>query len=73
MPIDPAIPRTGGATERVFERLAALERRIAVLEANSALPVVAALPAAGRAGRVVMLASDGKLYRDTGAAWILNS
>ena len=33
------------------------------------IEVVAALPTAGTAGRVVFLTTDSKIYRDTGTAW----
>jgi hypothetical protein len=34
------------------------------------IPVVTALPVAGRAGRLVMLDSDKLVYRDTGVTWL---
>ena len=37
--------------------------------ALKALEVVAALPAAGTAGRLVLLSTDMLVYRDTGTVW----
>lgn len=34
-------------------------------------PVVATLPAAGEAGRVVLLSTTNRLYHDNGVAWVL--
>jgi hypothetical protein len=84
MPIDPAIPPTGNPGVRQAERFAAIERRLRSLETGAAfelgnVPVVAALPAPGqgpqiapgRQGRIVMLALDSSLWKDTGTAWVL--
>jgi hypothetical protein len=79
MPVDPAIPSSNNPDIRMMERLAALEREVGTLkrqlqgQAVSQIPVVTTLGTAGRIGRIVMLRSDQKLYRDTGAAWVLNS
>jgi hypothetical protein len=76
-PADPRRPPAGTPQERSSERIAALERRIRNLEsylnggAVQQIPVVAALPAAGRKGRAVILDSDSKLYRDNGSSWVL--
>lgn len=76
MALNPALPEPTGQAQRLVTEVAALMRRVETLEralqggTASAHPVVDALPAAGRAGRVLMLASDGKLYADTGAAWV---
>lgn len=75
MPVDPAGLPSRDPQERLLERLAALEREVRSLTAlvnggaAGQIPVVQTLPAAGRAGRLVFLASDGKVYKDTGAAW----
>jgi hypothetical protein len=59
----------------VADGLAALERRIRTLEGYLSggtvqqVPVVLNLPTAGRKGRLVILDSDSKLYRDTGTSW----
>jgi hypothetical protein len=77
--VDPAIPSSNNPDIRMMERLATLEREVATLkrqlqgQAVSQFPVVTTLGTPGRKGRVVMLDSDRKLYRDTGAAWVLNS
>jgi hypothetical protein len=61
---------------RVYERLADLEQRLRNMEAYlqggtvQQIPVVTALPVAGRAGRLVMLDSDKLVYRDTGVTWL---
>lgn len=72
MPVDPSIPQAGTAEGRLYERVAALERQLADLQTHSQgeVPVVAALPTAGRVGRVRILASDGHLYRDIGTGWV---
>jgi hypothetical protein len=77
--VDPAIPSSNNPNVRMMERLATLERTVSTLQrqlqgqAVSQIPVVTTLGTAGRIGRIVMLESDQKLYRDTGAAWVLNS
>jgi hypothetical protein len=74
-PIQPGRPPATSHDARVAERLAALERRVRTLEAyfsggsTQQVPLVQSLPSPGRKGRLVMLAGDGKVYRDTGAAW----
>lgn len=74
MPVDPAQPPRLSGAGRDAERIASLERRLRALEtqlqggATSAIPVVAALPAAGREGRLLKLASGG-VYVDTGSGW----
>jgi hypothetical protein len=79
MPVDPAIPSSNNPDIRMMERLAALEREVGTLkrqlqgQAVSQIPVVTTLGTAGRIGRIVMLRSDQKLYRDTGTSWVLNS
>lgn len=69
MPADPAAPFTTDPTLALLERLARLEQRLLAVEAREGIPVVATLPAAGRKGRLVFLTTDGKVYKDTGAAW----
>jgi hypothetical protein len=76
MSVDPAQPPNLDAGARVFQRLADLERRLGNVEsymqggATQQVPVVAALPTAGREGRVVKVAADNRLWVDTGAAWV---
>ena len=76
-PINPGQPPPGTIEARTAQRLAALERRLKTLEgllsggsSQQPAPVVGSLPTAGRLGRQVILASDGKLYRDNGASWV---
>ena len=76
MPVDPSQPPQLEPSARVYQRLADIEARMRAVEsylqggATQQVPVVSALPTAGRKGRVVMLDSDNLLYRDTGAAWV---
>lgn len=51
------------------ERVTAMSRQSARAEVAGAVEVVAALPTAGQAGRIVMLDSDKTLYVDDGTAW----
>jgi len=74
MSLDPSAPPPSGTDERQALRIASLERRIRTLEAyiaggGSQLPVVSALPTAGRKGRILFNAGDGKVYADTGSSW----
>ncbi len=77
MPVNPEIPAARDPGARVAERLAAVERDLreirSVLQGGAVaqVPVVPVLPAAGRQGRVVMLATDTNLYKDTGSAWVI--
>lgn len=74
MPVDPAALPSSTPDGRLAERLASLERQLRTLTslanggAAGQIPVVAALPASGREGRLVKLAGGG-VYVDTGAAW----
>lgn len=76
MPLDPAIPPALDLTQRLQQRIADLEFRLRAIEAYmqggsvGQIPVVAALPAAGRIGRLLMLSTDQHVYKDTGAAWV---
>lgn len=75
MPLDPWIPPGTSPDARLADRLAKLEREVRDLQRFLAgggiqAPVVTALPTFGRKGRLVVLASDNKLYLDTGAAWV---
>lgn len=73
MPVDPAIPQSLAPEQRLYERLAVLERRLSNLESyvtSGTVPVVDVLPPPGRP-RLVILRSDGKVYRDTGGGWAL--
>ncbi len=76
MPVDPAIPPPVHPDARLHERIAALERIVRTLSAYlnggsvQQAPVVSALPAAGRQGRLVILSTDSKLYRDNGSSWV---
>ncbi len=72
----PQRPPAGSFEQRVAERLAAIDRTLRAIEAQvsggtvAQFPVVTALLPAGRKGRAVVLAGDGKLYVDNGVAWI---
>lgn len=76
MPADPRRPSAGSLDERLVARIADLERQVRTMAsyvnggAASQLPVVLALPAAGRVGRALVLRSNGKLYVDDGLNWI---
>jgi hypothetical protein len=75
-PLDPNRPPSGDPGSRVADRLAALERRLRTLEgmlsggATQQIPVVDNLPPAGRLGRLVVLAGDSRVFRDTGSSWV---
>jgi len=77
MSLDPYRPPGVDPNLRLYERIADLERQVRELRAYvqggsvQQVPVVDALPTAGRKGRLVMLDSDNLLYRDTGTAWAL--
>jgi hypothetical protein len=77
MPVDPRVPPSPDPRARPWEALSNLERLVKTLEAQlqgkatDSIPVVAVLPAVGRQGRVLMLASDSTIWRDTGTAWTL--
>ena len=77
MTLDPSRPPSLDPDVRVYERLAELERQMREIRAYmqggalQQVPVVDALPTAGRKGRVVMLATDNLLYRDDGTSWAL--
>jgi len=74
MPVDPNIPPPTSPEDRLADRLARIERELRTLTAlvnggaSSQLPVVSALPAAGREGRLVKLQAGG-VYIDTGSSW----
>lgn len=76
MPVDPAIPPSTHPGLSQAQQIANLERQLRTLSSqiqgfvSGGVPVVSALPPFGRAGRIVMLASDHKLYADTGTAWV---
>lgn len=76
MPFDPAQPPQLEPGRRVYQRLSELEGRLRSVEsylqggATQQVPVVAALPTAGREGRVVKVAGDNRLWVDTGSAWV---
>ncbi len=70
---DPFAPLNPEPGAQVWQRLAALERKLRELETSTvaaAIPVVAALPAAGREGRVMKVSGNPSLWLDTGAAWV---
>lgn len=75
-PLNPRRPPSGTPEGRTADRLAALERRFKTLEgsysggASMTIPVVTSLPTAGRKGRLVILDSDSKLWRDNGSSWV---
>lgn len=77
MPVNPAAPPPDGRDARVADRLQTLERKMRTIEqfmqggVTSQIPVVAALPTAGRQGRILMLQSTSAIYRDTGSTWTL--
>lgn len=59
-------------TKDLIDRLARAEARIDALERTKPIPRYATIGDAGafgQAGRLVFVEADGKLYRDTGAAW----
>lgn len=59
-------------TADILDRLTKAEARLASLENAKPIPryeTLAAAGAFGNAGRVIYVAADGKIYRDTGAAW----
>lgn len=76
MPLNPAIPPPDDPMSRFADSLANLDRRLRNIEAfmqggvTSQIPVVAALPAAGRKGRLLMLASTSAIYKDNGSSWV---
>jgi hypothetical protein len=76
MPSDPAAPPHLASEARVYQRLAELESRMRNVESylqggsTQQVPVVTALPTAGREGRVVKVAGDNRLWVDTGTAWV---
>lgn len=76
MPHDPRLPPPDDAMSRLADRLAAVERKQRDMEqfmqggVTAAIPVVTALPAAGRKGRLVMLASTSAVYKDNGSSWV---
>jgi hypothetical protein len=75
VPVDPYRPPSLDSGARVYDRLADLEQRLRNIEAYlqggtvQQVPVVAALPAAGREGRVLKVSGDSRLWVDTGVAW----
>lgn len=76
MPLDPRLPPPDDVLSRFADRVAALERQMRDLQSFmqggvlSQIPVVTALPAAGRKGRLVMLASTSAIYKDNGSSWV---
>ena len=76
MPVDPAIPPSADPQQRQAQKLANLESRLSALErvlqggVLGQIAVVSALPAGQRQGRLVMLAADGVIYKDTGTVWV---
>lgn len=59
-------------TQELLRRMDALEAWRERTERTPTIPsyaTLAAAGAAGRAGRVIFVVADGKVYRDTGAAW----
>jgi hypothetical protein len=74
---DPYVPPSANPDVRLLERISSLERTVRTLSSfmqggtTARIPVVAALPAAGSQGRLLMLASDSSIWKDTGATWTL--
>lgn len=74
--MQPGQPPSLDGTQRIWNKIGELERFVrsvgALVNGGAVgqLPVVDSLPAAGRKGRAVILAGDGHVYRDTGAAWV---
>lgn len=76
MPLDPNMPHAPSAEGRNAERLAAIEHDLRVIKqylsggSTQQFPVVSVLPTPGRMGRAVVLSTNGKLYIDSGTAWV---
>jgi hypothetical protein len=76
MPLDPRVPLPDDPMSRFADRIAGLERELRDLKqfmqggVTAQIPVVAALPAAGRQGRLLMLASTSAIYKDNGSSWV---
>ncbi len=74
---DPHVPFSTDAIGRLHEKIGSLERRLRALETWSSggstqqVPAAAALPTAGRKGRVMFNTSDNKLYVDNGSSWVV--
>jgi len=74
--LKPSVPGPLDPTQRLYTRIADLERQVSNLQrmlnggAASQIPVVNPLPTQGRLGRIVIFSSDLKLYRDTGTGWV---
>jgi hypothetical protein len=59
-------------TRELLSRVAALEAKLARAEGTPAIPSYPTLVDAGafgRAGRIIYVVDEGRIYRDTGAAW----
>lgn len=73
---DPRRPPAQTPDARTSTRIGKLERHVRTLlgyingGSVQQVPVVASLPTAGRKGRLVILDSDNKLYRDNGSSWV---
>jgi hypothetical protein len=81
---NPKAPPPTEGLARIWQKLAELDRRLSGLEsyfnggATSQVPVVDMLlppgsqapGSPGRLGRLVVLRTNGQLYRDDGTAWI---
>jgi hypothetical protein len=79
MPLSPTNPRRPPARTpqaRVADRLAGLEKHANSISsylsggATQQIPVVDALGPAGRLGRLIILRTDKKVYRDNGSSWV---
>lgn len=76
MPLDPYRPPQLDPHARLLDRIAELERQmrslLAFLQGGcvSQIPVVDALPSAGREGRLLGLSTNGKVYYDNGSSWV---
>lgn len=76
MPLDPAVPPIPGPEGRLLERLARMDSdygpaaRLMPGGASPSVPVVEALPDAGRQGRIVMLQATSTVYIDNGTSWV---
>jgi hypothetical protein len=73
---NPKAPPPTEGLARIWAKLAELDRRLSNSEsyfnggAAAQVPVVDALPPAGRLGRLVILRADGKLWRDDSTTWV---
>lgn len=76
MPLDPFPPPQLDPDARLLARIGELERQLRTIQqflqggSVGQIPVVSALPSGQRAGRLVGLSTNGKLYYDNGTSWV---